>query len=274
MVRAEAVREQFDADSRTYLARYSTPLIKKQNQRLVRLVGGRKKCDTVLDIGCGPGTMAQELLTVGEEVYGLDISPAMIAKARHEASRMEQGGRLHFQVGDAECLPFPDQYFDAVVCAGVLRYLSSWKKGVDEVSRVLKPNGVVVMTFYWKFSLQWFAMCFLYRPLLPLISLIKGRSVKECLLRYKAEPLPLSYRKVKGKCRAAGFADLQTQHAGFDVFPFNRIFERWATRLSWMLEDAWFDSNWLGWLGSICVVKAVRSPIGQLRADDRVALSR
>ncbi|HEX7543556.1 MAG TPA: class I SAM-dependent methyltransferase, partial [Candidatus Limnocylindrales bacterium] len=69
---------------------------------------------TILDLGCGPGGLAVELVARLPEVriVGLDLSPSMIERAkRHES----EGGRLRFIVGDAADLPFEAETFDIVV---------------------------------------------------------------------------------------------------------------------------------------------------------------
>ena len=131
------------------------------------------------------------------------------------------------------------------------------KGDLSEVKRVLKPGGVVVLTFYYRFSLHWFSQIFLYRPLLPLILLLKRKPLRDCLLHYKAEPLPFSYRKFKKVFIEIGFKDLEVQHSGFTIFPINRLFPRLST-YSLKLESAFFNSNILGWLGSICIVKGIK----------------
>ena len=212
----------------------------------------------MLDIGCGPGTMTEELSELSDQVWGIDISEGMIRSARERFRQTAETHKLHFEVGDAEHLRFGDEYFDAVVCVGVLRYLSSWEKGLQEIYRVLKPNGVVVITCYYRFSLHWFSMCLLYRPLLPLISLVKGRSMRDWLVKYRAEPLPFSYRKFRQIFSEIGFRHVETQHSGFDLFPFNRLFPRCSRYLYLKAETALFNSSKLGWLGSICIVKGTK----------------
>jgi ubiquinone/menaquinone biosynthesis C-methylase UbiE len=253
-----AVEEQFDRDSNAYLSKHLTPENHREKERILGLLSRRVQFDNLLDIGCGPGTLSQDLLGVSKQVWGVDISQGMINIADALFDQPQCKGKVHFAVGDAENLPFPDEFFDAVVCVGVLRYLDSQKRGLREIYRVLKPNGVVVATFYYRYSLHWFSMCLLYRPLLPLISLARRRSLRECLLKYRAEPLPFSYRKFRKEYSKCGFRDMEIQHSGFDIFPINRLFPRLSRRVYMKAESAFFNSNTLGWLGSICIVKGLK----------------
>lgn len=261
--RQRAVETLFDADSATYLSRHLTAENIREQGRILDLLGRERKYGKVLDIGCGPGTLSEDLLRIGGEIWSIDISPDMIRIA--DARFAQSADRIHFQVGDAENLTFPDESFDAVICVGVLRYMTSWEKALQEIHRVLKPNGVVVMTFYYRFSPHWFSMYFLYRPLLPAISLVKRRSFKELLLKYRAEPLPFSYRKFKVALSRNGFHRIETQHSGFDLFPFNRLFPRLSRYLYLKAEAALFNSRTTGWLGSICIVKGIKEGVSAER---------
>jgi arsenite methyltransferase len=103
--------------------------------------------DAVLDIGCGAGVdslVAAYLVEPGGTVVGLDVTPAMIGKARAHQGRL---GLTHvtFQVGDAEALPFPDHNFDAVISNGVFNLTLDKEKALREAHRVLKPGGRLML---------------------------------------------------------------------------------------------------------------------------------
>jgi SAM-dependent methyltransferase len=99
--------------------------------------------DAVLDIGCGAGVdslVAARLVGAGGRVVGLDVTPAMIERARAHQARLGLAN-LSFQVGEAEALPFPDNDFDAVISNGVFNLALDKEKALQEVHRVLKPGG-------------------------------------------------------------------------------------------------------------------------------------
>lgn len=94
----------------------------------------------ILDVGCGTGHLAGELIRRGYPSWGVDFSEGMIRYAK------QHYGADLFQVGDIEKLPFPDNHFDGIVCLGVMEYLTSDKPGLREMWRVLKPGAVAVIT--------------------------------------------------------------------------------------------------------------------------------
>ena len=100
--------------------------------------------ESVLDVGCGTGTLAMEAQSrVGETgcVSGIDPSPQMIAHASHKGAR--RGLSIDFQVGVIEQLAFPDQSFDVVLSTFMMHHLPDdlKRRGLAEIVRVLKPGG-------------------------------------------------------------------------------------------------------------------------------------
>lgn len=92
----------------------------------------------VLDLGSGTGDLSAEFRRQGaREVAALDVSPAMLRRASGKFGQ----DRLHYLVGDAHRLPFPDESFDVVASAFVLRNLPDLPAALHEMARVLRPNG-------------------------------------------------------------------------------------------------------------------------------------
>jgi ubiquinone/menaquinone biosynthesis C-methylase UbiE len=99
----------------------------------------------VLDIGCGFGWFELVALDRGAtSITGLEPSDSDLATAR----RSIDDERVTFRVGSATELPFADASFDTVVCWEVLEHLpkSSEQRAFDEISRVLRPGGVLYLS--------------------------------------------------------------------------------------------------------------------------------
>ncbi len=108
----------------------------------------KKGARVVLDLGCAIGRLSMLIAAQGIEVYGLDASAKAIAFARSWAQD-EQMPNIHFDVGMASTLCYPDSTFDAVVANAVLDHmpLSEARKAVREIASVLKPGGLVFASF-------------------------------------------------------------------------------------------------------------------------------
>jgi len=107
----------------------------------------------VLDIGCGSGVYLEELLSMGFEAYGMDISEEMLAVTR---SRLAAAGdnRLHLAQGDVEHIPFEAASFDLVICVGVFGYLLRDEAALEEILRVLRPGGYLLLNLTNMYSLS------------------------------------------------------------------------------------------------------------------------
>ena len=98
----------------------------------------------VLEVGSGPGHLSIRLARHhGLEVTGVDLDPAMIARARANADRRGNGGqrRPSFLVGNAAALAFPDGSFDLVVSTLSMHHWADPAAGLAEIGRVLRPGG-------------------------------------------------------------------------------------------------------------------------------------
>jgi SAM-dependent methyltransferase len=102
---------------------------------------------TILDLGCGGGRNAHYLARNGYQVYGLDVAQGAVEFCRKRFARYHLPGT--FKQGSFEHIPFPDDYFAAVICIAVLDHatLQSAQAAVAEIRRVLEPGGVILLTF-------------------------------------------------------------------------------------------------------------------------------
>lgn len=108
-------------------------------------VGAIKPGDAVLDVGSGSGTDALiAALLTGQRgrVWGIDMTDAMLRKARSNALRMEVS-HVTFKKGNAEKIPFPDASVDVVTSNGVLNLVPDKEEAFREIARVLRPGGKI-----------------------------------------------------------------------------------------------------------------------------------
>lgn len=104
------------------------------------IINWLEKDDRGLDIGCAEGISTNFLLKKCKEIYGIDPSNELIQKARKDYPH------INFKIGCAEKIPFKDQMFDAVVMSDVLEHVENEEKSLEEIYRVLKPNGKFLLT--------------------------------------------------------------------------------------------------------------------------------
>jgi len=99
---------------------------------------------TVLVVGCGAGGTALHLAeTTGATVYGIDISPESIRTANAIASKSKAHEKLHFQIGDANTLPFPSNSFDVVITEFMAFFLQP--SAFEGFFSALKFNGQIAL---------------------------------------------------------------------------------------------------------------------------------
>ena len=100
-------------------------------------------CHNILDVGTGPGIVANLLAGLGHNVIGIDSSENMLKRAAENSAALYHS--LEFVQGDAENLPFEDDSFDAVVNRYVLWSLPDPKRALSEWRRVLRRGGRLVI---------------------------------------------------------------------------------------------------------------------------------
>ena len=117
----------------------------KWRKKVVTLVSSKQPYN-ILDIATGTGDLAISLTkTSAKEIIGLDISDGMLEVGRKKIASKRLDGIVEMVVGDSEDLPFDDNTFDAITVAFGVRNFMNLEKGLAEILRVLKPNGIFVI---------------------------------------------------------------------------------------------------------------------------------
>lgn len=187
---------------------------------------------TVLDCGCGPGTITigfAELVAPGQ-VVGTEIEDSQVDLARQNATKRNVSN-ARFEVADIYALPFEPASFDAVFISAVLGNLREPVRGLREAYRVLKPGGVIgVKEFDHGGDL--------FHPLNPAL-----KQYNECYWRLRSENGhdPEGGRKVGAFLLDAGFRDVEMS-ARYESMADLKVLRGLAGVFAGLLSEGWGDA--------------------------------
>lgn len=117
----------------------------KWRKKVVKLVANQNPSN-ILDIATGTGDLAINLSeTNATKIIGLDISEGMLEVGRQKIKKLNLDQKIEMIFGDSENLPFKDNTFDAITVAFGIRNFENLEKGLSEILRVLKSNGIFVI---------------------------------------------------------------------------------------------------------------------------------
>ncbi|WP_054861646.1 methyltransferase domain-containing protein [Gracilibacillus sp. JCM 18860] len=127
-----------------WYAKNTKKKIKKYTQDANKVLKALSDGDSVLDLAPGPGYLSMELAKLGDfQITGLDISDKLVQMAQNNADKA--GLNIDFRHGDAANMPFDDQSFHLIVCRAAFKNFAQPVKCLNEMRRVLKPGGKVVI---------------------------------------------------------------------------------------------------------------------------------
>ncbi|CAM3928144.1 MULTISPECIES: bifunctional demethylmenaquinone methyltransferase/2-methoxy-6-polyprenyl-1,4-benzoquinol methylase UbiE [Flavobacterium] len=144
----EQVAQMFDTISGNYdnLNRViSFGIDLKWRKKVLKMVSASNP-KIILDIATGTGDLAILMAqTNAEKIIGLDISAGMLDVGKKKIASKNLSSTIDMILADSENMPFEDNYFDAITVAFGVRNFENLEKGLNEILRVLKPNGVFVI---------------------------------------------------------------------------------------------------------------------------------
>ncbi|KTR82201.1 class I SAM-dependent methyltransferase [uncultured Novosphingobium sp.] len=114
------------------------------NGRRQAIVAAENIGGLVLEVGVGTGISLPHY-SKRTRLVGIDISEAMLEKARRRADQLKLENVEEIAVGDAEALTYPDNAFDVVVAQYVVTAVPNPEKALDEFVRVVRPGGEIVI---------------------------------------------------------------------------------------------------------------------------------
>jgi demethylmenaquinone methyltransferase/2-methoxy-6-polyprenyl-1,4-benzoquinol methylase len=144
----EQIAQMFDTISENYdrLNRVISFGIDVKWRKKVLQIVTRSNPKTILDIATGTGDLAILMAqTKAPKIIGLDISAGMLEVGRKKIQYKNLSNTIEMVLADSEEMPFEDSYFDAITVAFGVRNFENLEKGLAEILRVLKPNGVFVI---------------------------------------------------------------------------------------------------------------------------------
>jgi demethylmenaquinone methyltransferase / 2-methoxy-6-polyprenyl-1,4-benzoquinol methylase len=219
LISAEDNREMFDRIAKNYDAAnraISMGMDKAWRRKTVELLkpfrGGR-----YLDIGTGTGDLVFEILdqSVNVLIDGIDPAGRMLEIARDKAAKRGVGDAVSFFAADALDLPMESDTYDGIVSGFCFRNIERRQKALEEMMRVLKPGGVLVVleATYPKNALVRLGYRF-YAPLVPIIGkLLGGGAAYKYLMDSIGDfPTPGTVTDMFG---AAGFSNVRFKPLSF-----------------------------------------------------------
>ena len=117
----------------------------KWRKKVLQMVA-KTNPNIILDIATGTGDLAILMTqTNAKKIIGLDISAGMLEVGNQKIKDKNLSNTIEMVLADSENMPFEDHYFDAITVAFGVRNFENLEKGLAEILRVLKPNGIFVI---------------------------------------------------------------------------------------------------------------------------------
>lgn len=138
----DRIARYYDSTNRILSFGFDSFWRRRAVSRLAPIKGG-----TYLDVGCGTGDMAVEIVKryPGSRIIGIDPSEGMLAVGREKVQTAGLEQAIALLKGDVLDLQFADDSFDGAITAFCIRNVTDRKRGLAEIYRVVRPGGLVVV---------------------------------------------------------------------------------------------------------------------------------
>jgi SAM-dependent methyltransferase len=136
--------------------------------------------ERILEAGSGAGRFTEVLLRTGADIFSFDYSNAVEANWKNNGNMPN----LHLFQGDIINIPFPQEWFDKVICLGVLQHTPDPERAFKNLAKHVRPGGELVIDVYRASFLSWLQWKYLLRP-------VTKRMNKERLYKLVALLVPI-----------------------------------------------------------------------------------
>jgi ubiquinone/menaquinone biosynthesis C-methylase UbiE len=173
----------------------------------------------VLEIGCGPGVITTAMARKGFMVSAIDSLEEMAERTKAVANLSGVGSRVFTQVGNINSVPFANAAFELVVVIGVSEWLVSLTHPLQEISRVLKPGGYLIISADNNWPLHEIVDPMM-NPVLKPVKTCVGKMLRVLGRHPRPRFHAYSLRRFDRALRAAGFEKNVGETVGFGPFTF------------------------------------------------------
>src|SRR6266404_334921 len=237
------VAQHFDKSARSYGDSYNGDTTSshffRTRQKIIMSLLSKLSGGTLLDIGCGPGLMAEPCASQGFRYFGIDISEGMISECRNKSINLNAA---RFFVGKMQSLPFADDFFDVLLCLGALEYVPAAEEvpAHVEMIRVVKLGGLLIISYLNRVSPYWLWSRLVYWKMRLMKSYINGLIYGGCE-EYRVDQVQIRQFTEHSSHRVLKRHHLnviQTLYYGFNIFlqPLDHKFPHLAVTTSKKLE--------------------------------------
>ncbi|MFQ5772087.1 MAG: class I SAM-dependent methyltransferase, partial [bacterium] len=180
------------------------------------------KQSRILEIGCGAGLTTVDLARRGYKIVAVDSVDTMIDLTRRHALESGVANNVNANVGDIHELNFQASSFDLVIALGVTPWLHSLNKALQEVVRVLRSSGYIIINADNRYRLNHLLDPAELPALAPLKKALKKWLEKIGLRKSTKEPLPHRYRinEFDSFLSSVGLLNIKQTILGFGPFTF------------------------------------------------------
>lgn len=150
----EQLTKDFELKRKTY--HYNNYIVKTRanylrrarNRLIYQNIADTQHCDNVLDVGCGPAILYEQLLSKSGKYYALDVVKSNLEEIKNNTPNHN----IELLQDDIDSFEWENDFFDIIICSGSLEYSQNPEANILRFFRYLKPGGILVCSLPNKLS--------------------------------------------------------------------------------------------------------------------------